>query len=99
MDGSIRAVRPYSNRSEKGGVAFVGLNPRPITLGVEVSVMILYADAAISEDQAARSTDRSWPTAEVSRTGAIDPKWSVALPLVRAFLEPQDTRGSGIWES
>jgi hypothetical protein len=53
MDGSIRAVRPYANRGEKEGVAFLGLNPRPITLGVEVSVMILYADAVVAAGLAA----------------------------------------------
>jgi len=48
MDGSTRAVSQYVNGSEEPSVALLGLNPRPLTVGLEVSVIILYADAVIA---------------------------------------------------
>jgi DNA-binding NarL/FixJ family response regulator len=53
MDESTRVVRQYVSGSEEPSVAFLALNPRPMTVGVEVSVMILYADAVIAAGLAA----------------------------------------------
>jgi DNA-binding NarL/FixJ family response regulator len=53
MDESTRVVRRHANGSEQPSVAFLALNPRSMTIGAEVSVMILYADAVIAAGLAA----------------------------------------------
>jgi DNA-binding NarL/FixJ family response regulator len=46
-------VRQYADGSEEPSAAFLGLNPQPMTVGLEVSVMILCADTVIASGLAA----------------------------------------------
>ena len=53
MDASTWADSQYAYRSEERTVTFLRRNPGPITVGAEVSVMVLHADPVIAAGLAA----------------------------------------------
>jgi DNA-binding NarL/FixJ family response regulator len=53
MDATTCADSEYANRNPERTVRFVHLKPGPVTVGVEVSVMILYADPVVAAGLAA----------------------------------------------
>ena len=53
MDASTWAESQYANRSEQRAATFLQRNPRPIRVGAEISVMILYADPVVAAGLAA----------------------------------------------